>query len=171
MYIYGLKKNALKFFYILVLISFQLSAQSPRLLKKATKLIEKTYAVDDIQLKHKEFQTNSVVGDFYKIIDSNQLLGYAFIGTAPSKTDTFEYLVVFDLSLIIKKVNVLVYREDYGGEIGSNRWLRQFVGKARSTDLAVGKNIAAISGATISVYSMTNAVNQLLNEMNKFENI
>lgn len=153
------------------MISFQLSAQSPRLLKKATKLIEKTYAVDDIQLKHKEFQTNSVVGDFYKIIDSNQLLGYAFIGTAPSKTDTFEYLVVFDLSLIIKKVNVLVYREDYGGEIGSNRWLRQFVGKARSTDLAVGKNIAAISGATISVYSMTNAVNQLLNEMNKFENI
>jgi Na+-translocating ferredoxin:NAD+ oxidoreductase RnfG subunit len=140
-------------------------------LKKATKLIEKTYAVDDIQLKHKEFQTNSVVGDLYKIIDSNQLLGYAFIGTAPSKTDTFEYLVVFDLSLIIKKVNVLVYREDYGGEIGSNRWLRQFVGKARSTDLAVGKNIAAISGATISVYSMTNAVNQLLNEMNKFENI
>ncbi len=161
----------MKFFYILVLISFQLSAQSPRLLKKATKLIEKTYAVDDIQLKHKEFQTNSVVGDFYKIIDSNQLLGYAFIGTAPSKTDTFEYLVVFDSSLVIKKVNVLVYREDYGGEIGSNRWLRQFVGKARSTDLAVGKNIAAISGATISVYSMTNAVNQLLNEMNKFENI
>ena len=161
----------MKFFYILVLISFQLSAQSPRLLKKATKLIEKTYAVDDIQLKHKEFQTNSVVGDFYKIIDSNQLLGYAFIGTAPSKTDTFEYLVVFDLSLIIKKVNVLVYREDYGGEIGSKRWLRQFVGKARSTDLAVGKNIAAISGATISVYSMTNAINQLLNEMNNFENI
>ncbi len=161
----------MRFFYILVLISFQLSAQSPRLLKKATKLIEKTYAVDDIQLKHKEFQTNSVVGDFYKIIDSNQLLGYAFIGTAPSKTDTFEYLVVFDSSLIIKKVNVLVYREDYGGEIGSKRWLKQFVGKARSTDLAVGKNIAAISGATISVYSMTNAVNQLLNEMNRFENI
>ena len=162
---------ALRFFCILVFISFQLTAQSPRLLKKATKLIEKTYAVDDIQLEYKEFQTNSVVGDFYKIFDSDQLLGFAFIGTAPSKTDTFEYLVVFDQSLIIKKVNVLVYREDYGGEIGSNRWLRQFVGKARSTDLAVGKNIAAISGATISVYSMTNAVNQLLNEMNKFENI
>ena len=134
-------------------------------------MIEKTYVVDDIQLEYKEFQTKSVVGDFYKIFDSDQLLGYAFIGTAPSKTDTFEYLVVFDSSLIIKKVNVLVYREDYGGEIGSKRWLRQFVGKARSTDLAVGKNIAAISGATISVYSMTNAVNQLLNEMNNFENI
>ena len=162
---------ALRLFYFLVFISFQLAAQSPRVLKKATKLIEKAYAVDDLQLENKEFQTKSVVGNFYKIFDSGQLLGFAFIGTAPSKTDTFEYLVVFDQSLIIKKVNVLVYREDYGGEIGSNRWLKQFVGKSRSTELAVGKNIAAISGATISVYSMTNAVNKLLNEMNQFEQI
>ena len=162
---------ALRLFYFLVFISFQLAAQSPRVLKKATKLIEKAYAVDDLQLENKEFQTKSVVGNFYKIFDSGQLLGFAFIGTAPSKTDTFEYLVVFDQSLIIKKVNVLVYREDYGGEIGSNRWLKQFVGKERITELAVGKNIAAISGATISVYSMTNAVNQLLNEMNQFEQI
>ena len=161
----------MKFFCILVFISFQLTAQSPRLLKKATKLIEKTFTVDDLQLEYKEFQAKSVVGNFYNIFDSDSLLGYAFIGTAPSKTDTFEYLVVFDPSLIVKKVNVLVYREDYGGEIGSNRWLRQFVGKARSTELTVGKNIAAISGATISVYSMTNAVNQLLNEMNNFKQI
>ena len=162
---------ALRFFSILVFISFQLTAQSSRLLKKATNLIEKTYSVDGLQLEYKEFQSKSVVGNFYKVFDSDQLLGFAFIGTAPSKTDTFEYLVVFDQSLIIKKVNVLVYREDYGGEIGSNRWLKQFVGKTRSSELAVGKNIAAISGATISVYSMTNAVNQLLDEINQFEQI
>ena len=159
----------MRFFFVLVFISFQLAAQSPRLLKKATKLIEKTYVVDDIQLEYKEFQSKTVVGNFYKIFNSGQLLGFAFIGTAPSKTDTFEYLVVFDQNLIIKKVNVLVYREDYGGEIGSNRWLKQFVGKARTTELVVGKNIAAISGATISVYSMTNAVNQLLYEMNQLD--
>ena len=159
----------MRFFFVLVFISFQLTAQSPRLLKKATKLIEKTYVVDDIQLEYKEFQSKTVVGNFYKIFNSGQLLGFAFIGTAPSKTDTFEYLVVFDQNLIIKKVNVLVYREDYGGEIGSNRWLKQFVGKARTTELVVGKNIAAISGATISVYSMTNAVNQLLYEMNQLD--
>ena len=162
---------ALRFFCVLVFISFQLSAQSPRVFKKATKLIEKTYDIKDLQLEYKEFQTKSVVGNFYKIFDSGQLLGFAFIGTAPSKTDTFEYLVIFDYSFVIKKVNVLVYREDYGGEISSNRWLKQFVGKVHSTELAVGKNIAAISGATISVYSMTNAVNQLLKEMNQFEQI
>ena len=158
-------------FFCFVFISSLLTAQSPRVLKKATKLIEKTYDVNDLQLEYNEFQTKSVVGNFYKVFDSGQLLGFAFIGTAPSKTDTFEYLVIFDQSFIIKKVNVLVYREDYGGEIGSNRWLKQFVGKARSAELVVGNNIAAISGATISVYSMTNTVNKLLNEMKQFENI
>ena len=161
----------MRLFCFLVFISSQLTAQSPRVLKKATKLIEKTYDVNDLQLEYNEFQTKSVVGNFYKVFDSGQLLGFAFIGTAPSKTDTFEYLVIFDQSFIIKKVNVLVYREDYGGEIGSNRWLKQFVGKARSAELVVGNNIAAISGATISVYSMTNTVNKLLNEMKQFENI
>ena len=52
---------ALRFFCILVFISFQLTAQSPRVLKKATKLIEKTFAVDDLQLEYKEFQTKSVL--------------------------------------------------------------------------------------------------------------
>ena len=122
-------------------------------------------------LNTKNFKPSLSLETFTRFLIQTRFWAIAFIGTAPSKTDTFEYLVVFDPSLIIKKVNVLVYREDYGGEIGSNRWLKQFVGKARSTDLTVGKNIAAISGATISVYSMTNAVNQLLNEMNQFENI
>ena len=55
---------ALRLFSILVFISFQITAQSPRLLKKATKLIEKTYAVKDLQLEYKEFQTKSVIGNF-----------------------------------------------------------------------------------------------------------
>ena len=162
---------ALKFFCILVFISFQLTAQSPRLLKKATKLIEKTYAVDDLQLEYKEFQTKSVVGNFYKFLIQVSFWASLLLAPHRAKQIPLNILLFLTQSLIIKKVNVLVYREDYGGEIGSNRWLKQFVGKARSTELAVGKNIAAISGATISVYSMTNAVNQLLNEMNKFEQI
>lgn len=154
-----------------MMISFQLSAQSDRVLKKATKLIEKTFDVDDLQLIQNKFEINAVVGNLYNVFDKDTLQGYAFVGTAPSKTDTFEYLVVFDQDLIIKKISVLVYREDYGGEIGSNRWLKQFVGKSNEIEFSVGKNIAAISGATISVYSMTNAVNELLSEMDNFDHI
>jgi len=59
-------------------------------------------------------------------------------------------------------MKVLIYREDYGGEIGSKRWLKQFVGKSLNDELNVGQNIKAISGATISVNAMTTAVNNVL---------
>ena len=60
------------------------------------------------------------------------------------------------------KTKVLVYREDYGGEIGSKRWLKQFIGKTQHDELRYGDNIVAISGATISVRSMTHAMNNIL---------
>jgi len=60
------------------------------------------------------------------------------------------------------KSKVLVYREDYGGEIGSKRWLKQFIGKTHGDSLIYGDNIVAIAGATISVRSMTQAINDVL---------
>ena len=44
-----------------------------------------------------------------------------------------------------------MYRENYGGEIGSKRWLRQFQGKSTEDELAYKKNIAAISGAQVGL--------------------
>ena len=70
--------------------------------------------------------------------------------------------MILDNELIIKASKILAYREDYGGEIGSKRWLRQLIGKTSDDELIYGDNIAAISGATISVRSMTNAINNLL---------
>ena len=90
------------------------------------------------------------------------MVGYAFVDKAPSKTDEFDFLVLFDTNLIIKKAKVLVYREDYGGEIGSKRWLKQFIGKSSIDRLIYEKDIIAISGATISANSMTIAINKLL---------
>ena len=74
----------------------------------------------------------------------------------------FDYLILLDTDLIIKKAKVLVYREDYGGEIGSRRWLKQFIGKSSSENLKYEKEIIAISGATISARAMTVAINTFL---------
>ena len=60
---------------------------------------------------------------------------------------------------------MLIYREDYGGEIGSKRWLRQFIGKTSKDKLKYQKDIMAISGATISASSMTIAVNAFLQNL------
>jgi Na+-translocating ferredoxin:NAD+ oxidoreductase RnfG subunit len=152
-----------------------MSFQTPkRLLKKVNKQISTTFDVETFDLKPRVFNSSNTQDllakfsedNFYSITSSNNnLLGYAYIGKAPSKTDEFDYLILFDANLIIKKSKILVYREDYGGEIGSKRWLKQFIGKSQNDKMAYGNDIVAISGATISAQSMTQAVNNVLNSL------
>ena len=92
-------------------------------------------------------------------------LGYAYLGKAPSMKNVFDYLVLLEPDLQIKKAKVLIYREDYGRQIGSQRWLKQFIGAGSGDTLIYGEEIDAISGATISAKSMTQAINQVLTTM------
>ena len=125
---------------------------------EAHKLIPITFDKHIIEALPNTYHENGL----FKISSSNEDVGYAYVSKAPSKTDEFDYLVLFDNDFIIKKSKILIYREDYGNEIGSKRWLKQLIGKTQNDKLTYGDNIAAISGATISVKSMTNAVNDLL---------
>jgi len=102
----------------------------------------------------------------FKITHNEKLLGYAYVGSAPSKTAVFDYMVIFNEDLIVAKSKVLIYREEYGGEIGSKRWLKQFNGAQKTDELKFTQDIIGISGATISATSMTNAVNNVLKGVN-----
>lgn len=141
--------------------------------KQVQKEIRKTFNVEIFNLEQNTFKipNNSFLqaSTFLEIRTQETLQGYAFIGTAPSKTDSFEYLVLLNKDLIIVKAKVLIYREDYGGEIGSKRWLSQFISKDRFSILGYGKEIIPISGATISVKSMTSSINHLLQSLQGFE--
>ena len=100
--------------------------------------------------------------NFFKIVSETEVLGYYYLGQAYGKADYFDFIVIFDKDLIVSKVKVLVYREDHGGEVGSKRWLKQFIGVTTEKHLKYQDDIVGISGATISVKSMTNEVNKLL---------
>ena len=100
--------------------------------------------------------------NMFQIRAKETILGYVYLDKAPSKTAQFDYLVIFDKDLKIARTKVLTYREEYGGEIGSRRWLSQFIGKSKSNSL---NDIAAISGATISVRSMKNAIHDILDSV------
>lgn len=138
--------------------------------KRMKKEIQKVFQVENISMKSLEVsdKVNSLLpitisnDNLFKVFNGEKQLGYTFVGQAPSKTANFDYLVVFDMELKIIHSKVLVYREEYGGEIGSRRWLRQFIGKTGVDRVSSKTNIDAISGATISVRSMTNAVDNLL---------
>jgi Na+-translocating ferredoxin:NAD+ oxidoreductase RnfG subunit len=150
-----------------MLVSFEIPKN---LQKKVAKEIKKTYNVEEYTLTNIKIseKINSSLAikinddNFYKITSNKIVLGYVFLDRAPSKTAEFDYLILLDASGTIKKSNVLIYREEYGGEIGSTRWLRQFIGKTIQDNLEYKNNIDAISGATISVRSMINATNNVL---------
>lgn len=154
----------------LVLVSFSVHKD---LNKKIDKEIKATYNIENytysfthisqeiIKILPSKFDNKNLLS----IHVADTLIGYAYLSKAASKTDEFDYLVLLDVDLIVKKTKVLVYREDYGSEIGSRRWLKQFIGKTQHDKLIYRDNVIAISGATISAQSMTLAINNLLKSL------
>ena len=166
----------MKFTHILIAsiaLLFVSSGLPNNIQKKVDKVIKKTYNVEEFVFEAKTFDAEIVntlpsefgADNFFKINTADTLLGYAYVSKAPSKTDAFDYLILLNKDLVVEKAKVLIYREDYGGEIGSKRWLKQFIGKTPKDELKYMQNIVAISGATISVRSMTTAVNDLLRSL------
>ncbi len=73
-----------------------------------------------------------------------------------------DYAVSIDTGGRVHRVDILQYRESYGGEIRSPTWLAQFVGKSSANSLKVGSDIRNISGATLSSLHVTEGVKRIL---------
>jgi hypothetical protein len=58
----------------------------------------------------------------------------------------------------VEDVAVMAYREAYGGEIASRRFLVQYAGKAPAADLRETSGIKNVAGATLSVEAASRAV-------------
>lgn len=156
------------------LVLYTINGVTNSLQKKVLKEITKTFDLKNPILEviviSQEInnQLNKPISDqrLFKIKENNEIKGFAYIDKALSKTDEFDYVILLNKNLIIVKTKVLIYREDYGGEIGSNRWLKQFIGKNKEDKLIYNTNIMAISGATISAQSITKAINVFLQDLN-----
>lgn len=160
-----------KFLYITILVfitaSFTVSKRIEALIQKEVKSV---FSVETYQKQHVPISKDILASlpqkitdnNFYKVYTNKNVLGYYYFGQAYGKADFFDFIVIFDKDLIVSKVKVLVYREDHGGEVRSKRWLTQFNGKSKTDNLTYQKDIAAISGATISAKSITNEINKLL---------
>ena len=125
-----------------------------RLENKATKYLSRYY---EDQVTIVDTGRDDLDGRLYYITNTSDKV---FIGYARSKFETFDYMVLLDDSNTIKLVKVLIYREDYGGEVGGKRWLSQWIGVKDRKDF-----VHAISGATISVDSIKHSINYLLKQL------
>ncbi len=136
--------------------------------KRIDKTLVKLFPKMVVELKEMDLSTEltsaytSVRGvKISRLKSAESNLGYACFASSKGKNDYFDYMVIFDKELVIKKVKVLIYRSTYGGEIMSRSWLKQFIGKTNGQEMAMDKDIDGISGATLSAPSITQGIKEL----------
>ena len=104
---------------------------------------------------------------FYVIKQKDLVLGYFVVAEAPSKFHQFDYYIIFNSKVDILKIEILEYRENYGAEICSKKWLQKFINISTNTYPEYNRSIDGISGATISVNSIKRDVFQVSNILKK----
>jgi hypothetical protein len=90
------------------------------------------------------------------------LIGYAMVLEEKGKYRPITFLVGTDPAFAVEGVEVLVYREDRGGEVRHHRFLRQYEGKTRADPIRTHSDIVNITGATISVNALNAGVRRAL---------
>jgi len=139
--------------------------------KKINKEIEKIWdtSIEKEQITISENRSFNEEASLFKLKSKDSLIGFLYFNKVNAckkggcdsneeslftdKYDHFYYLVLFDPNLLILKVKIIDYQSDYGYEITGSGWLKQF-NKKSADMLHYGKEIDAISGATVSANSL-----------------
>jgi len=88
--------------------------------------------------------------------------GWLIVDEVVGKHEYIPFAMALDDKGAVKGVEILEYREAYGGQIREPEWRKQFVGKEPGTKLQLDKNIRNVSGATLSCKHVTDGVQRLL---------
>ena len=174
-------RNRLFFVFLFCLVSFISKSQdinyNPKSLKKD---LRKLWEKDDIELLEinvPDSLYNDILldkGRIYHTYSGGENFGFAYIGRIYScrsggcgidggqdelsfdeDFEYFDYYIIFNTSIAVEKIRVYNYQATHGHEIGGKGWLKQFIGYTGESKLEYGKNIDAISGATISANAIT----------------
>lgn len=93
---------------------------------------------------------------------TNGPLGFFILDYVIGKHLIIDYAVSLNTDGAVRRVEILEYRESYGGEVANADWLDQFKGKTAADALEPGQDIRIISGATLSSRHVTEGVKKVL---------
>jgi len=94
--------------------------------------------------------------------------GYALVQNTIGKHKPMTYMVGVNHKGLVSDVELLVFREARGSEIGRKRFNSQYEGKTVSDPVRINRDIINISGATMSVRSMSAGVKRVLVLVDEF---
>jgi hypothetical protein len=88
--------------------------------------------------------------------------GWFIVDEVVGKHEFITYAVGLNTDGSVKQIEIMDYRETYGGQIRDQKWRAQFVGKTSKSTLKLDGDIKNISGATLSCRHITDGVKRLL---------
>ncbi len=94
--------------------------------------------------------------------------GYALVQNTIGKHKHMTYMVGVDAHGLVSNVELLVFREARGSEVRTKRFNVQYEGKSVLDPVRINKDIINISGATMSVRSMTAGIKRVLVLVDEF---
>jgi len=112
-------------------------------------------------------------GKFYSVLEASNFssVKYVYVGrvntcraggcalkhieNSGGDSEFFDYFMFFDSTATVQLVKIYNYEASHGQEVTSSNWLKQFKNYNGNEELVAGRNIDAISGATISVDATT----------------
>jgi hypothetical protein len=106
--------------------------------------------------------TEVQAGRVWKAESSGRVAGFFIFDRVVGKHLFIDYAVALTPAGAVHSVEILQYRESYGGEVRSPSWLAQFVGKTSGSALKINGDIRNIAGATLSSTHVTEGVKRIL---------
>jgi len=98
----------------------------------------------------------------YQIKGPSGLIGYSVDHRVVSRSGPFMINVLLDENLYIKRATVTSYPAERGRQVRSRRFTGQFEGKGPKDPIQIGKDIDAITAATISSRVMTDGIRDIV---------
>ncbi len=92
----------------------------------------------------------------------SNVLGVVFVDYVLGKHELIDYVVAVSAAGQVRHIEILEYRESYGGDIRGGKWREQFKGKSAAATLKLNDDVYNISGATISCRHVTEGVKRVL---------
>jgi Na+-translocating ferredoxin:NAD+ oxidoreductase RnfG subunit len=92
----------------------------------------------------------------------DKLLGYFVLDAVIGKHLLIDYAVALAPDGTVKQVEILEYRERYGGQVSQLEWRKQFAGKRSQAELKFDSAITNVTGATLSCRHVTEGVQKVL---------
>lgn len=92
----------------------------------------------------------------------DKTVGWLIIDEVIGKHEFITYSMALNANGSVKRIEVMEYKETYGGQVRSQEWLMQFVGKLYGAKLKLDEDIVNISGATLSCKHIADGVKRLL---------